>query len=517
VVFHSILFDRPVTAAEIDAAHEPTFFGDLNLDQVLAAMTAGRQEYDLEPFFYLPARDIAAVRYRHEVLQDLENDGVFAAVQRFADRMRRMRKDLAQADKLHYTLEKQRWFLDAVDGYRTAVTGLAYDLAGLELGSRGLGAFRDYLTGYVRSPGFRTLVTDTSSLLSDLGEVEYSVHIRGAGVRVSRYERETDYSADVERTFAKFQQGAVKDYRVSFHAYPDMNHVEARIVELVARLFPDTFSELADYCVRHRDYLDETMRVFDRQVQFYIAYLEYMRPFTATGLPFCYPQVSARSKHIHVADAYDLALATKLISGRPGSTPVSGKVVTNDFEMAPPERIVVVTGPNQGGKTTFARMFGQLHYLASLGLPVPARQARLFLCDRLFTHFERQESLETLRGKLDDELFRVRDILSAATADSVVVMNESFTSTTLEDALFLGTEVMHRLIGLGALAVYVTFVDELATLDESTVSMVTTVDPANPARRTYKIVRKPADGLAYAAAIAEKYGLTAEALRRRIA
>ena len=86
----------------------------------------------------------------------------------------------------------------------------------------------------------------------------------------------------------------------------------------------------------------------------------------------------------------------------------------------------------------------------------------------------------------------------------------------LKDAIFLGEEVLEQITELDALCVYVTFIDELSTLSEKTVSMVSTIVPENPALRTYKIVRKPADGLAYAIAIAQKYGLTQEVLTRRI-
>lgn len=508
--FHSILFDRAENSVEVTEREEPSFFADLNLDQVLGSMTAGYKEYDLGPFFYAPLRDVAAVQYRHEVLRDLEERAVFEPVRAFGQTMRRMREHLAQAEKLHYKYQKERWFLDAVEIYCGAVRSLADGLANVEVNSRGFQAFREYLSGYTGSDGFTALAAETQELREALAGVKYSVHIRGSRVRVGKYGGEADYSAEVEETFAKFKQGAVKDYRVKFRGWPDMDHVEARILDLVARLYPEVFGALDGYCDRHRDYLDDKIGAFDREVQFYLAYLEYIERFKAAGLPFCYPRVSARSKEVYADEAFDLALAGKLV-------PEGSTVVCNDFYLKDPERIIVVTGPNQGGKTTFARMFGQLHYLASLGYPVPAKRARLFLPDRLFAHFEKEESLATLRGKLEDELVRIHDVLQQATTNSVIIMNESFASTTLNDALFIGTEVLRRIIRLGSLAVYVTFVDELASLGESTVSMVSTVVPDDPALRTYKLVRKPADGLAYAAAIAEKYGLTYDSLRRRIA
>jgi len=506
--FRSILFEGETD--EFETPEAPAFFGDLHLDQILGQLVSGREEYELGSVFYRPLHDARAVRYRHHVLTELEQPAVLDAVRAFARGMQQMRERLALANRLHYSLQKQRWFLDATVAYCESVRLLAQRLAELELCSSGLVGLRDYLVGYTRSDEFSSLTVETRELLEELSQVRYAVQIKDARVTVSPYRDERDMSAEVERTFERFKRGAMEDHRVRLRDYPDMNHVEAQILDRVAKLYPDAFARLGAFYVRSAQYLDRTIGRLDRELQFYLAYLDYIEPLRAKGLMFSLPRVSTRTKEEHATATFDLALAHQLLAE-------DRMVVCNDLRLSDPERVLVISGPNNGGKTTFARMYGQLHYLASLGLPVPGSDAEVFLPDQIFTHFEREEDIETLRGKFEDELYRIHEILEQATSGSLLIMNETFGSTTRHDAVAVGTEVMRQIIELDALCVFVTFVDELASLGESTVSMMGTVLPDDPAVRTYKVVRKAADGLAYAAAIAEKHGLSYEALHRRLA
>jgi DNA mismatch repair protein MutS len=508
--FGSILYETDPPPRLPGNVPAPDFFVDLNLDQVVATIAAHRDEYNLQPFFHAPPPNPETVHYRHEVMQDLEQDVVLEFVKAFSAKMRSMREQIARLNKLHYRLQKEAVFLDASAFYCDAVVQLVKDLKAADLKSRGLDGLRRHVENYVQSRSFLSLESAVKDIKRDLAAIEYELLIGNSSVTVRKLESEPDYSAAVTATFERFKQGNVKDYEFKLVDFFEMNHVEAHILDFVAALHPDLFTRLDEYFVGNQAYLDPAIGRWDREVQFYLSYLDYIRPLKRAGLEFCYPAVSATSKAVRSKRTFDLALANKLVSKK-----VS--VVTNDFELSGNERIFVVSGPNQGGKTTFARTFGQLHYLARLGCPVPGAEAGLFFFDELLTHFEKEENIHNHRGKLQDDLVRMHEVLGRATPNSIVILNEIFTSTTLSDALFLARRLLDRLIQLDLLCVCVTFMDELSSLGPQTVSLVSTVVPDNPAQRTYRVIRRPADGRSYALSIAEKYRVTYASLKERLA
>lgn len=509
MIYNSILFLDRDFSQEFDSAAPPAFFRDLNIEQIIEEVPTKNDEYDLKPYYSILLKDKKTIEYRQKVMQDIEDPILRSLLDKFAKKISEVKKLIKLVDLVEYDKNKQGWFLQAVLAYCEAIYDLEQDFSKVKLYSDGLTVFRDYLTKYCSSEEFLSLKNEASSIVEELRKIKYCLEIQVGKFTVRKFEDEEDYCEQVEATFKKFQQLTAKDYQVQYDEEPGMNHIEAVIVEFVSQLFPEQFLLMEQFYAKHLEFFDETIKNFDREIHFYTTYLDMMDDLKRKGLNFCYPKINEISRAENVRDAFDLSLA---ISYRYKNK----QVVCNDYTLNNGERIIMVTGPNQGGKTTFARMFGQLHYLSCLGLPIPGRNNELALIDHIYTHFVREEEIRNLSGKLQDDLDRIHHILAAATQKSLVIMNEIFSSTTMDDAIILSKNILSKLAELDLLGVWVTFIDELSTFDHKTVSMVGLVDPENYSVRTFKFIRQPANGLAYALSIAKMYRLTYDQILERV-
>lgn len=512
--FRSILFPPGINGAAVAwVAQAPACLHDLNLDQVLGSIFSawydGQQGEDLPPFFYTRSRDPRVIRYRQAVFHDLERSGMAELLAAFNERLRGVQRSLEYARGLPYATYRHLLVCDAAAAYCAALRQFDGALAAAAPRSVGLQALGAWVHAQAQCTAMRALEGEATALQAQLEPLRYALFIKRGGIVVRPYRGEPDYSARVLALFARFGRDGETTEHTLRAPDPWLNHVEAGVLDLVARVFPDVFARLARYAAAHADFFAPTLALFVRQWRFYEAWRRCIAPLQALGLPFCYPEVSATEQTFCSRQGFDLALAQRLAAQRQ-------RVVTNDAELAGAERILIVSGPNQGGKTTFARAFGQLHYLAALGCPVPGRALRIFLCDAVYTHFERREDPAELRSKLEDDMLRVRAIYAAATPASVIVLNEIISSTPWRDQVFLSRKVLEATRRLGALALCVTFVDELAAPGPEVVSMVAEVDADDAARRTYRLVRRAADGLAYALTLAEQHGVSYARLTQRL-
>lgn len=485
----------------------PACFPDLHLDELEGLFLAPHRGWGLEAYFRKPLALGEEVAYRQRVAQELEEPAGAAPLRAYLRAMEKVHALLGLAEKARNPWQKALYHLQGAQAYLEAVEALGRAWAMAPPRSFGLRGYAAYLESYLRGPGFRELREEARENLGRLAGVRYVLHVHEGRLTLRAYRGEADYGKRVVEAFRPFLGPALAHLGGPEPPQgPWLNHVEEWLLDHLALLFPEAFAQLRAFHEEHQDFPDPVLGRLEREARFLLAYLDFIAPLRAAGLPFTYPE-PAQGPPFFVQEAFDLVLAAKLVAE--GKRPVP-----NGFRLDR-ERILVVTGPNQGGKTTFARMVGQLHHLFALGFPVPGKRARLPVPDRILTHFEARENPEDLRSKLESDLLRLKEMLDLATARSLLLLNEPLASAALEDARFIGRFLVERIQEKGSLAVLVTFLDELARLP-GTKSLVAEVDPQDPARRTFRVVERPADGKAYALALAAKHGLTYEALKERL-
>ncbi|MBV9357934.1 MAG: hypothetical protein JO023_20685 [Chloroflexi bacterium] len=249
----------------------------------------------------------------------------------------------------------------------------------------------------------------------------------------------------------------------------------------------------------------------------------------ALGLPMCQPEILPRqARQTELRDGYNVHLALRTAR----SVEPAPSVVPSDLVFgATRGRVWVLTGPNRSGKTTYTVGAGLAHLLAQAGLFVPARSARLSPVDAIFTHFPSSERARLGMGRLDEEAERLAAIFRQATPDSLILLNEALAGTSSLEALALARDAVRGLRMLGARALYVTHLHELALLvdeinattpGDALVGSLVAEPPAQRAAdvstdappRGFRITPGPPGRWSYASQIAEQHGISFPQLTR---
>ena len=196
---------------------------------------------------------------------------------------------------------------------------------------------------------------------------------------------------------------------------------------------------------------------------------------------------------------------------------IDDEIVTNDFSFDENAGIYVLTGPNRGGKSVITVAVGAAQALFQLGLPVPAEEAVISPVSAIFTHFPEGADDTIDKGRLGEECARLKEIFDAVTPDSMILLDESLSSTGAYEASYIASEILSGLSVIGCRGIFSTHLHELAasvpeinerTLALGGVRVDTLVAGIEEGKRSFKIYRAKPDGRSYARDIAEKYGLS---------
>lgn len=209
---------------------------------------------------------------------------------------------------------------------------------------------------------------------------------------------------------------------------------------------------VANALAESTDHILSFFQMLHTELAFYIGCLNLHQHLSSNGEPLCFPKPAVPGDPtFHCDGIYDVVLA--LSSGEP--------VVGNNVD-ADGKPLVMITGANQGGKSTLLRAIGQAQLMMQCGMIVCAASLTSSICTGLFTHYKREEDTTMTSGKLDEELARMSEIANHLIPDSLVLFNESFASTNEREGSEIARQIIRTLIENQIRVVFVTHLYDLA-------------------------------------------------------
>ncbi len=507
------------SAKPASIAHTGLWETDLGLSDILKTLTLDKR-YSSFVRQTLTAlnTDSDVIGWRQASLADFVNsptliDGVTALLPQLASLQQ---GNLLLGQRQRNLLLETSDRLAELDLYVTAVQALYDLLAPLPLKAPALLRLRENLLALLTDEHFQALRLDLPELraplekitsltigvnldadLKPISAVLMSVNNAMIGEPMSFLERliGAARSGDDSGVASLHFLPANREERILSPLFQDLDRLMTQAAQPVARALS-----------RYARVSTESLAGLEFELAFFAAWARLFR-----RLPFCcFPQIERLDAR--VTSITDLASLHLLL--RDNQVPVC-----SDAEFGEQGRIAILTGPNSGGKTTYLRAVGLSQVLFQAGLAIPARSARMSPVDSILTHFP---ALETGQGRLAEEAERLRTLFERATAQTLVLLNETFSSTSPSEAVYLAQDVLCGLRVIGVRAIYATHLVELAQRIaemESAVegasglfSLIAAVKLSEDGEtlRTFRIERGLPLGRSYAQEIARLHGISLE-------
>jgi len=218
----------------------------------------------------------------------------------------------------------------------------------------------------------------------------------------------------------------------TFYIHPRDEHGARALGELRDR----GINLVANALAQSADHIDSFFNMLRIELAFYISCLNLYEQLTQMGEPVSFPLPVAPNERRHSFHGlYDVCLALTMTQ----------KIVGNDVN-ADDKDLVIITGANQGGKSTFLRSIGLAQLMMQCGMFVPAENFCANLCEGLFMHYKRKEDVTMKSGKLDEELSRMSTIADNMKSNSMALFNESFAATNEREGSEIARQITSALL-----------------------------------------------------------------------
>jgi hypothetical protein len=468
--------------------------------------------------------DAQVIAWRQAVMTDfMKNPELAGEVESILPRLAHLRMGTALLGKRQRNL-----LLDTadraaeLDSYVHIVADLHEALAVSTLESKALLQLHSHLETLMADEHFQTLQRDLPDMRSPLENIRSLTIGINLDVELKPYSAAllaiNDYpvgerAALLERLIGIRQDEHDESGLAPMHYTPrdaDQRPLSPLFQDL-DRLLTQTAQPIAKALNRYVRIGTVTLASLENEFAFYVGAVHLIARLQERGIAYCVPQATLiEERSIQINDLTNISLALKQAE-RP---------VPSQAEFDDNGRIAILTGPNSGGKTTYLRSVGLAQVMFQAGLFVAARNARLSPVDKITTHFPALESRQ--QGRLAEEAARLHKIFQQITPYSLVLLNETFSSTSSGEAFYLARDILCALCIVGVRAIYATHLTELAEhLSEigqrvegasrlfSLAASVQITDEGQT-RPTFEIKRGLPLGQDYARQIAQHHGISLE-------